>query len=241
MNKLFVANWKMHGDAAFAAQWAADFRPPPECDVAVCPPFPYLQALRAALPAHVAVGAQTLSAQAEDGAHTGEVSARMLADAGCEYVLVGHSERRPMGEDGDACATRVAAAAAAGLTPVLCVGETAEEFSSGRSEEAVLRQLQELSSLPAEAPCAVAYEPVWAIGSGRTPDTESLSRMRERIRAGLISQTGAKGGKIRILYGGSVKAENAGLPGRAGMDGALAGGASLDAAVFAQICRAGGT
>ncbi len=225
----------MHGDLNAVAEWAARFSPPPACDVVFCPPFPYLAAARAALPKSVAVGAQTLFGGAREGAHTGEVSARMLADIGCRYALVGHSERRAAGESSADCAAQIAAAAAAGLSPILCVGET--EAQRERADETVARQLRALKTLPPGAPCAVAYEPVWAIGSGKTPSAEDLARRRAAIRQWLISQKGAVGGKIRILYGGSIKAENADLLDRAGMDGGLAGGASLDAAVFLRICR----
>lgn len=235
MQKLFLANWKMYGDSKKIAEWAAQFSPPPHCETILCPPFPYLSAARAALPKSVGVGAQCVFGGQKDGAHTGAVSARMLADIGCGYVLVGHSERRAAGETDADCAAQIAAAAAAGLTPVLCVGETAAEES--RAEEVAARQLRALELLPDGAPCAVAYEPVWAIGSGKTPPPDALLRMRENIRRRLISHLGAFGGKIRILYGGSIKKDNADLPAAAGMDGGLVGGASLDAAAFSQICR----
>lgn len=232
--QLFLANWKMHGGLQQIADWARQFIPPPQGEVVLCPPFPYLAAARAALPKRVGVGAQCVFGGQKDGAHTGEVSARMLAEIGCGYVLVGHSERRAAGETDAACAAQIAAAAAAGLTPVLCVGET--ETERPRAEETTARQLRALDSLPENAPCAVAYEPVWAIGSGKTPEADELFSMREAIRRRLISHMGAFGGKIRILYGGSINQNNAGLLRRAEMDGGLVGGASLEAAVFSQIC-----
>ena len=232
--KLFLANWKMHGDSQKIAEWSARFAPPPDVETALCPPFPYLSAARNALPKSVGIGAQAVSG-AQNGAHTGEVSAIMLADAGCRYVLVGHSERRAAGETDSDCAAQIAAAAAAQLTPVLCVGETAGQ----QAEETASRQLRALESLPENAPCAVAYEPVWAIGSGKTPAPDALLHIRGVIRNRLISQKGAFGGKIRILYGGSVSQDNADLLAAAEMDGGLVGGASLDADGFAEICRRG--
>lgn len=240
MPKIFIANWKMHGGTAFVAEWAARFLPPPAVQVVVCPPFPYLAAARRLLPSAVAIGAQSVFCQTPDGAHTGEVSARMLADVGCEYVIVGHSERRVAGETDADCAAQLAAVAAAGMTPVLCAGETAAAQNPAPAKEAVLRQLRALESLPERVPFAVAYEPVWAIGSGKTPSAEALLHTGEIIRRELIAQKGAFGSTIPVLYGGSIKAENAALLGRAGMDGGLVGGASLDAAEFAQICRMGG-
>lgn len=237
--KLFIANWKMHGGTAFLAEWAEKFSPPSGCRIVVCPPFPYLSAARRILPSEIAVGAQTVFREARDGAHTGEVSARMLADVGCEYAIVGHSERRAAGETDSDCAAQLSAAAAAGIVPVLCAGES-ESDSEKDAAAAVLRQLRALESLSAGSSFAVAYEPVWAIGSGKTPSAESLSRAAETIRRQIIVQKGAFGGTIPVLYGGSIKAKNAALLGRAGMDGGLVGGASLDAAEFAQICRAGG-
>ena len=240
MQKLFIANWKMNGGLAFVAEWASVFSPPPECVAVVCPPFPYLAAARQMLPSEIKIGAQTVSRHAADGAHTGEVSARMIVDVGCDYAIVGHSERRAAGEDDSDVAAQIAAAAAAGLTPVLCAGETAAERDSGCGGDAVLRQLRALESLPGNAWCAVAYEPVWAIGSGKTPAAETLKQTGQEIRRQLIAQKGAFGGTIAVLYGGSINAGNAGLLGQAEMDGGLVGGASLDAAEFAQICRIGG-
>ncbi|MGI9298349.1 MAG: triose-phosphate isomerase family protein [Gammaproteobacteria bacterium] len=241
MQKLFIANWKMHGGTAFLAEWASRFSPPGGRRIVVCPPFPYLAAARRILPSEVAVGAQAVFRGARDGAHTGEVSARMLADVGCEYAIVGHSERRAAGETDSDCAAQLAAAAAAGIIPVLCAGESGEDAEKPeRAEAAVLRQLRALESLSAGSPFAVAYEPSWAIGSGKTPPAEAISRAGGAIRRQIIVQKGAFGGTMPVLYGGSIKAENAALLGRAGMDGGLVGGASLDAAEFAQICRAGG-
>lgn len=240
MQSILIANWKMHGDSAFLSEWTGRFSPPPECKVVVCPPLPYLTQARQLLPSQVSTGAQSVFEVAENGAHTGEVSARMLADVGCEYVIVGHSERRAAGESEKECAMQVAAAAAAGLIPVLCVGETAAQRDQGGTEEAVFAQLCALDSLPPGASCVVAYEPVWAIGSGKTPLAETLSQLQKSVRNRLISQKGQFGGKIPLLYGGSIRADNADLPKLAGMNGSLVGGASLDAAEFETICRAGG-
>ena len=240
--KLFVANWKMHGDTAMLADWAERFVPPVSGQTVVCPPFPYIAAARAILPKQVAVGAQNVAAAAT-GAHTGEVSAYMLAESGCQYVIVGHSERRAQGETDAQCAAKLAAAVAAGLAPILCVGESAAERNAGQTAAVVERQLMALTAAANDDVwrlAAVAYEPVWAIGSGQTPSSTSLAAVQKNIRRQLIAQTSAFGGTMAVLYGGSVKSENARMLGDAGMDGGLIGGASLDAAMFAGICRNSG-
>lgn len=228
---------------AMLAGWAERFVAPAAGQTVVCPPLPYLLAARATLPQTVAVGAQNAAVAAADGAHTGEVSARMLAEVGCGYVIVGHSERRAQGETDAHCAAKLSAVAAAGLVPVLCVGESAEQRVSGQAEAVIERQLASLTAADNDdlwQLAAVAYEPVWAIGSGKTPSPDDLTAAQKHIRRQLISQTAAFGDKIAVLYGGSVKAENAHMLGDAGMDGGLIGGASLDAAVFADICRNSG-
>ena len=235
MQKLMIANWKMHGDAAMLSQWARQFIAPPNCQVVVCPPYPYLAAARQLLPPSVAIGAQTLFSQAQAGAYTGEVSARMLADVGCQYVLVGHSERRARGENNDDCAAQIIAASEAGLIPVLCIGEDNAHYAARQTAAVLQEQLAVLAPLKIQR-LAIAYEPIWAIGSGKTPSAEELSQAARHIRNQLISQKVAIGSKIPILYGGSIKTDNASLLRQADMDGGLVGGASLNAADFAKIC-----
>ena len=264
---MFAANWKMHGGRAALAQWLDEFSPPPGCKTALLPPMPYLFAARQRLleksspdlsntgggslessafssattsPGRLALGAQNISAHENDGAHTGEVSARMAADVGCEYALVGHSERRAAGENDDDCAKKIAAALRAGLSPILCIGETAAEDAAGRAQDAIEKQLQALKNQPESiANIAVAYEPVWAIGSGKTPSAGRLQKTREEIRRHLLALS-ADGGDIPILYGGSIAPDNAALLAEAGMDGGLVGGASLSAAAFMRVCEVGG-
>lgn len=243
----------MHGDGAFVRRWAADFGALREgalgalgggaAEVGVCPPMPYLAAARAALPEAVMVGAQTVAAVGAEGggAHTGEVSAAMLGDVGCALALVGHSERRAAGEDDAGCAARVAAAAEGGVRPVLCVGETAETRARGGEAVAafVCGQCEAaLAGAGAEvwARLVVAYEPIWAIGSGRTPAAAEVARVHEAVREWLVRENSAFGGKISLLYGGSVNAENAReLIAANEVDGFLVGGASLKPHVFSAI------
>jgi triosephosphate isomerase len=214
---------------------------PPDCSLAVCPPatllIPVGDTLRGS---GIALGAQDCHAEA-NGAHTGDIAAPMLKDAGCTYVIVGHSERRAEHGETDAVVRAKAAAAhVAGLVPILCVGETLAERERGEALEVVARQLA--GSLPAglrAEQVAVAYEPVWAIGTGRTPTTEEVAAVHAHLRSRL--ETAVKGGaEVRLLYGGSVKAANAReLLSVANVDGALVGGASLNAAEFwtiAQCC-----
>ncbi len=232
---LVAGNWKMHGDrvgvAALAAALAGEATP---ADLLVCPAFVHLGAVAAALAGTaVALGAQDCHAAAQ-GAHTGDVSAAMLRDIGATHVILGHSERRAdHAESSDAVRAKAAAALAAGLTPIICVGETQAQRDAGEAEAVVARQLAE--SLPegfAAAGGVVAYEPVWAIGTGRTPTEADIAAMHLHLRALATPAT-------RLLYGGSVKPGNAGailaLP---HVDGALVGGASLVAADFLAIARA---
>ena len=252
---LFIANWKMHGNRQFVADWCKQFTPPASqvaqvAQVVVCPPFPYLSVLGKSLPPAVSLGAQDVAAVATEGARTGEVSAQMLRDIGCTYALVGHSERRARGETDDDCKNKIQAALAADIVPVLCIGETAAQHR--QTEQILTQQMQPLadalSAHCAKNPTArqdavLAYEPVWAIGSGKTPTANKLAAVQQTIRQvlneKLNAQIGAFGGKISVLYGGSVGVDNANLPRDAGMDGGLVGGASLDAALFSQLCRVG--
>ena len=211
--------------------------------VAVCVPFPYLAQAQAALTGGpLAWGAQNLSEKAS-GAFTGEVSAAMLKDFGCQYVLVGHSERRALYGESDALvAEKFAAALAAGLRPVLCVGETLAERESGKTAEVVAKQMAAVLDrvgVAALANAVVAYEPVWAIGTGKTATSEQAQEVHAAIRAQVAALDTKVAEGVQILYGGSVKPSNAEeLFGMPDIDGGLIGGASLVAADFLAICRA---
>lgn len=212
-------------------------------DVAVCVPYPYLAQARSVLDGSaVGWGAQDVSEHAQ-GAWTGEVSAAMLVDFGCRYALVGHSERRSFFGDTDAVvAAKFAAALKVGLTPVLCVGESLAEREAGITDQVVLRQIDAVLGLvgvDAFASAVVAYEPVWAIGTGRTASPEQAQKVHATIRGRFARDNAEIANGLRILYGGSVKANNAAeLFGQADIDGGLIGGASLVAADFLAICAA---
>jgi triosephosphate isomerase len=245
--KLVAGNWKMHGGLKAneqllrdVAAGAAELR---GAAVAVCVPFPYLaqaQSLLGGTP--VAWGAQNLSEQAQ-GAFTGEVSAAMLQDFGCRYVLVGHSERRSLyGESDRRVAEKFAAALSSGLHPVLCVGETLEQRDGGRTLEVVSAQIDAVLNRVGAAAfsgAVVAYEPVWAIGTGRTATSAQAQEVHAAIRARIARADGGVAGELQILYGGSVKPGNAAeLFAMPDIDGGLIGGASLVAADFLAICAA---
>lgn len=243
---LVAGNWKMNGlkaDLAIAAEIARDNDAGLRraVDLAICPPATLLYALSASLiGARIATGGQDCSTQAS-GAYTGEVSAAMLADAGASYVIVGHSERRTLhGESNAAVKAKAEAALAAGLTPIVCVGETREEREAGRALAVVKKQLRGSVPEGAAASLVVAYEPVWAIGTGLTPTAADVAEMHAAIRAELGRILGkADAAGVRLLYGGSVKPGNAAeLMNVADVDGALVGGASLKAADFLAIARA---
>ncbi|MFO0974671.1 MAG: triose-phosphate isomerase [Phycisphaerae bacterium] len=256
MRRPFVAgNWKMNGDLKstreLIAGVAAGLRAPLALDVAVCPSFVYLMpAAKAVSGTPIALGGQDLWPEAK-GAFTGAVSAAMLKEAGCQYVIVGHSERRHTigsvdaaghvrGED-DALVNRKARfALAEGLTPIVCVGETLAERDAGQTAAVLTRQIQVgLSGLsaPQVSRLVVAYEPVWAIGTGRNATPEQAAEAHKHIRNMILQDFGgAAAGAVRILYGGSVKPANAAeLLRSADVDGALVGGASLVAADFLGI------
>jgi len=250
MRKPLVAgNWKMHGSRADNAALIRSLldRLPAQgaAEVMVCPPFVYLlETSRLLKDSDVALGAQSLCAEAQ-GAFTGEVSGAMLRDVGCRYVLVGHSERRQVyGEDDSLVARKFVAAQASGLVPVLCVGETLEEREGGRTAEVVLRQLDAvlaLSGAGAFGEAVIAYEPVWAIGTGRNATPEQAQEVHAMIRGRVAALDAKIAASVRILYGGSVKAANAReLFAMVDIDGGLVGGASLKADEFAQICAAAG-
>jgi triosephosphate isomerase len=241
--KLVVGNWKMHGSRAANEPLLAAISQarPYDCDVAVCAPFPYLAEVAVAFASsELRWGAQDCSAH-EQGAYTGEVSAAMLAEFGCRYVIVGHSERRQFHQESDQwVADKAKAALAKGVTPIVCVGESLAQRESGETDAVVKRQLSAV--IHALAHCAgemvVAYEPVWAIGTGRTATPEQAQAVHALLRAQLHAAT-PHAAQMRILYGGSVKAENAvTLFAQPDIDGGLIGGASLKAADFIAICRA---
>lgn len=248
MRRPFVAgNWKMNGTGvrtrALIAGVCEGVRNLAEVDVGVCPPFVYVADAVAAIgDAPVRLGAQTC-AGVEEGAFTGEVSARMLADVGCSFVLVGHSERRTLYGESDAEVARKAERAlAAGLSPVICVGETLAEREARQTEATVGRQLDavlERLDCNGLARIVVAYEPVWAIGTGRTATPEQANAVHAFLRGRVSTHDPNVGVALRILYGGSVKAENAArIFAEPDVDGGLIGGASLDAGQFIDICRA---
>ena len=245
MRMLLAGNWKMHGLKASLGEIRALGRAladePTQGHVLVCPPATLIvEAVKAAEGSSIAIGGQDCHAQAS-GAFTGDISAEMLRDAGATAVIVGHSERRLYhGESNATVAAKTKAARRAGLHPILCVGETEEERSAGRAISVVTAQLK--ASIAPEvkaADLAVAYEPVWAIGTGKTPMSDEIAQMHEAVRAALSARFGSEAALVRILYGGSVKPENAAsilaIP---NVDGALIGGASLKAADFLAIIRA---
>lgn len=213
------------------------------CEMAVCPPYPYLgQAQLALQGSPLALGAQSLSEHAS-GAFTGEVSAAMLLEFGCRYVLVGHSERRALfGETDAVVAAKFAAAQEAGLVPVLCVGETLDERNAGQTASVIARQLSAVLDrvgVNAMASAVVAYEPVWAIGTGVTASPAQAQEVHAAIRAQVAALDAGVAEGLRILYGGSVKPQNAKeLFGQADIDGGLIGGAALVADDFLAICLA---
>jgi triosephosphate isomerase len=245
MRRKFVAgNWKMHGSRASAqALVDAIAQVPQACEVAVFPPFPYLPELIArAAGSAVSFGAQDVSAH-DKGAYTGEVAASMVKDIGATYTLVGHSERRQYhAESNELVAEKFAQAQAVGLTPVLCIGETLEQRDAGLTEEIVGAQLDAMlkrSGVAALAQALIAYEPVWAIGTGRTATPEQAQAVHAFIRGKLARENATISGSVRVLYGGSVKPDNAAaLFAQADIDGGLIGGASLVAADFLAICAA---
>ncbi|MEO8460001.1 MAG: triose-phosphate isomerase [Dokdonella sp.] len=246
MRRFLVAgNWKMHGSHAQAAELvravvAGDVA---NVDISVFPPFPYIAELTVRHAADsIAFGAQDVSAH-DSGAYTGEVSAAMLKDIGCTQVLVGHSERRQYhGESDELVAEKFMAAQSAGLTPVLCVGESLAQRDADQTESVIARQLDAVidrAGIAAFSNAIVAYEPVWAIGTGRTADPQQAQAVHAFIRDKLARLDATIGEPLRVLYGGSVKAANAAnLFAQADIDGGLIGGASLNSADFLAICAA---
>ena len=241
-----AGNWKMHGSRAEntrlinAILEASD---EPACEVIVCPPAVYLWEIGRQLKGNrIALGAQTLCADSQ-GAFTGEVSGAMLKDVGASHVIVGHSERRALYREDDALVARkFVAAQAAGLLPILCVGETLEEWERGDTEQVVARQLDAVLAVAGVASfgrAIVAYEPVWAIGTGKNATPDQAQAVHAFIRARIAARDAMIGDGLRLLYGGSVKAANAAeLFGQPDVDGGLVGGASLKADEFVRICAA---
>jgi triosephosphate isomerase len=241
-----AANWKMNKTVEEAEAFLGDFLPAvrsPGAEVFVCPPFTALRSVvEHCLQSRVRVAAQNMH-EAAGGAFTGEVSAPMLVEIGVDGVILGHSERRALfAETDEALARKVPAALDAGLVPILCVGETEEQRDGGQTEAVLRRQLEaDLASVPPGrvADVVIAYEPVWAIGTGRTATPDQAQEAIAFARAVVAERDGAAGERTRILYGGSVNAANAAeLMSQPDVDGALVGGASLDAEEFAAIVGA---
>ncbi|MHB1437427.1 MAG: triose-phosphate isomerase [Thiobacillus sp.] len=242
--KLVAGNWKMHGSLAENAALLSALKPAlAGIEAVVCVPFPYLAQAQAELTgSSIAWGSQNVSEQAK-GAFTGEVSASMLLDFGCTYVIVGHSERRSLYAESDALVARkYVAAQAAGLTPILCVGESLAERESGVTEAVVSRQLDaviDAAGVASLAKAVIAYEPVWAIGTGKTASPEQAQAVHAFIRGKVSALDASVADQLVIQYGGSVKAANAAeLMAQPDIDGGLIGGASLVADEFVAICRA---
>jgi triosephosphate isomerase len=248
MRKFLVAgNWKMNGSMAANATLIEDIGAGmPESDhveLLICPPFPYLAAAAELLAgSRLKLGAQTVS-EHESGAFTGESAPSMLKDVGCTHVLVGHSERRALyGESSEVIAAKYAAAQAVGLIPVLCLGETLEEREAGNTEQVIDSQLNavlERAGVGSLAKAVIAYEPVWAIGTGKTASPEQAQDVHAHIRQVVGGQDETIAAAVQILYGGSVKGDNAaGLFGMPDIDGGLIGGASLKSDDFLAIADA---
>jgi triosephosphate isomerase len=244
---LVAGNWKMNGSSAANAQLVAGIVAGIPSgrgfSLLVCPPYPYLASVVAqADGSPLSVGAQNVS-EHEKGAFTGEVAPGMLRDLGCRYVIVGHSERRSLyGETSKTVAAKFQAAQAAGITPILCVGETLEEREAGTTEPVIDEQLDavlDVAGVEAFAAAVIAYEPVWAIGTGMTASPEQAQDVHRHIRSRLEALNADIAAGVQILYGGSMKGENAaGLLAKPDIDGGLIGGASLKAEDFLAIAEA---
>lgn len=243
---VIAANWKMHKTIAESQQFVADFLPQVDgltnVEMLICPPFTALAAVATALQGRVALGAQNMSRETQ-GAFTGEVSGPMLRDAGCSHVILGHSERRSLyGEGDELVGEKVRAALAHGLVPVVCIGETLAQREAGETDAVNRRQLlAALDGLTPEqvAGLIVAYEPVWAIGTGKNCDPADAQATIHAVRQTVAERFGAEAAQqVRIQYGGSVKPGNVvAYMAQPDIDGALVGGASLDPAAFVAICR----
>lgn len=245
--KFIAGNWKMNGSADQVDTFGSalvEAAPSLECDLAVCVPFVYVERLARALqPSHAAAGAQDLSSEIEPGAFTGEINGAMLADCGARYVVVGHSERRENhGENDATVVAKAEAAVAAGLTPIVCIGESLEQREADATEEVLARQIGALTQgcqrQTLEA-MVLAYEPIWAIGTGRSATPEQAQSVHAFLRSQIAEWDATLAQSLVILYGGSVKPDNAAaLFAGADVDGALVGGASLKADSFVDIARA---
>jgi triosephosphate isomerase len=245
---LVAGNWKMNGSRSGVAALVAGIKEGMatvrDVEVAVCPPFVFLPEVRNLVAgSELRLGAQDLSCHAA-GAFTGEISGAMLVECGCGYVIVGHSERRAYhAENDDLVADKMVVAHKAGLVPIVCVGETLDEREQDRTEQVIARQIDALLSTTARqaalAAAVIAYEPVWAIGTGKTATPEQAQQVHAFIRGRLSGCDSGLAARTRVLYGGSVKADNAAeLFAKPDIDGGLVGGASLNADEFLAICRA---
>ncbi|WP_152439079.1 MULTISPECIES: triose-phosphate isomerase [unclassified Marinobacter] len=244
--KIVAGNWKMNGSKDLVQQLVGQVREQvasldARVEVVVIPPALYVDSVVALCGSELVAGVQNVS-QWQSGAYTGEVSSDMAKDLGCQYALVGHSERRQLfGESDEVVARKIERVLASGLTAVLCVGETLEEREAGSAEQVVASQVQQgLASVAGDqwSKIVVAYEPVWAIGTGKTATAEDAQAMHADIRR-VLAEMGAPSETISVLYGGSVKADNAAaLFAEPDIDGGLIGGASLKAEDFVSICRA---
>ena len=244
---LVAGNWKMNGSLDSVKPLVAGIKAGIDAvttaEMAVCPPYVYIPAVAALLEGSaIALGAQNVNDQ-ESGAYTGEVAPNMLTDIGCKYAIVGHSERRSIyGESDEFTASKFAAARKAGLIPILCVGELLEEREQGITEQVVARQLDaviDLEGIAALGDAVIAYEPVWAIGTGKTATPEQAQDVHAFIRGKLVALDGGVAEKVQILYGGSMNAGNAAeLLSMADIDGGLIGGASLKPDDFLAIGKA---
>lgn len=248
---IVIGNWKMNGSLASNHDWIKTVARGMECGMpsgrkyAVCPPFPFLSQctdlIKGYSSAFMSLGAQDVSPHAS-GAYTGEVSAAMLKEFGCEYVIVGHSERRQIHQEADeVVATKTLQVLDNGMMPVICVGETADERNSGRAEEIVCAQVAKQVNVLQDrlADCLIAYEPVWAIGTGKVASAQVAQDMHRAIRLQLAEFDEDVASHVGILYGGSVKPDNAvELFAMPDIDGGLVGGASLNPQEFLAICQA---
>ena len=246
---LIAGNWKMNGDGAQVDAFARDVKSAAEglaAEMLVCVPFVYVERMgRGLAGSPVALGAQNLAAEADAGAFTGEVNGAMLADTGCSHVIVGHSERRALyGETDAVVAAKTGAAVAAGLKPIVCVGETLEQREADETEAvlgAQIAALFEQCDAAALAQVTIAYEPIWAIGTGRSASPEQAQAVHAFLRGQIADRDVTLSRSVQLLYGGSVKPDNAAaLFAGADVDGALVGGASLKADSFLDIARAAG-
>jgi len=233
--KIAAGNWKMNGTRAALPELEAIAAAKTDCDVLICPPFTLLGSAVDTAQGRIKIGAQDCHA-ADAGAHTGDISTAMIKDTGASHVIVGHSERRTdHGETDAVVKAKADAVLAAGLVPVICVGETLDEREAGTTLDVVARQIA--GSTPTDTSVVIAYEPVWAIGSGLTPTLDQITEVHDAIRAQM--ERLIPGGDISLLYGGSVKAANAAeIFAVTNVDGALVGGASLKAADFVPIIEA---